>query len=250
MKKKTTGFGLIIVGNEILEARREDVHFKTFLKMLTAHNLKLLYTMILPDEPDILEQMISWAMKRQEPFFCCGGIGATPDDYTRQCAAKAVGVRLVLHPEGVEILKAKFGDRATPERLRMVEFPEGCELVPNPYNQIPGFAIKNGYFLPGFPEMAGPMGRWVVENIYESGDEKKRWTISLPGAKEADLVPMMESFVSKHPSVSFSSLPMFTTAGTTILELSISGHPEDVDKAKITLKKELGKAKISYNEIS
>jgi len=245
--KKARGFGLIIIGNEVLEARRQDAHFAAFQRMLINHNMKLLYSMILPDEPVLLEEQLVWAMRQPDPFFCCGGIGSTPDDYTRQCAAKAAGVGLELHPEGVRILKERFGDKATPERLRMVEFPVGCELVPNPYNRIPGFSIRNGYFLPGFPEMATPMSRWVVETLYEKGSEQARWTVSLPGAREADLVPMMERFVAKHPTVSFCSLPMFTTAGTTVVELSIGGLPDDVRAGSETLRRELETAGVRFD---
>lgn len=250
MKKRVRGFGLIIVGNEVLEARRQDAHFATFQKMLLNHNLKLLYSMILPDEPVLLEEQLVWAMRQPDPFFCCGGIGSTPDDYTRQCAARAAGVGLELHPEGVRILKERFGDRATPERLKMVEFPIGCELVPNPYNRIPGFAIGNGYFLPGFPEMATPMSRWVVETLYEDGGAQARWTATLPGAREADLVPMMERFVARHPDVTFCSLPMFTTAGSTVVELSIGGAPEAVRAAAETLRGELEAGHIRFEVIA
>lgn len=250
MKQKVRGFGLIIISSEVLCARRQDAHFATLQRMLMNHRLKLVYSMIVPDEPVVIDAQLAWAMARPEPFFCCGGIGNTPDDYTRQCVARVAGVGLELHPEGVRILKERFGDRATGDRLKMVEFPIGCELVPNPYNRIPGFSIRNGYFLPGFPEMAAPMSRWVVENLYETGDEEIRWTVMLPGAKEADLSPLMERIVAVHPDVSLSSLPMFTTAGTTQVELSLSGRPDLVKAAVVDMQRELDSAKVRSEPIT
>ena len=233
MRKKlqTTGFGLIIIGSEILDGRFKDSHFETAQGILAGNNFALLYTMILPDNPDILTGQLSWAMHNTEPFFCCGGIGGTPDDYTRQCAARAAGVETELHPEGARILEDRFAGRITPDRLKMVEFPHGAKLIPNPVNGVPGFYINNGYFLPGFPSMATPMMQWVVQTIYESGSETRYEKIILPGAKEADLNPLMEQFIAEHPELTFSSLPRFVEDGTEV-ELGIKGPPEAVSAGK------------------
>ena len=215
-------FGLIVVGSEVLDGRRNDAHFDYARQLLRAHELELKYALIVPDDEVLLEAQLRWAMARREPFFCCGGIGATPDDLTRQCAARAAGVGLEFHPEGVAILERRWGKDATPARLRMVEFPAGSALVPNPFNQVPGFSIRNGYFVPGFPEMAHPMMAWVLETLYLSGEPRDSGALVLPGAREADLSDLMEAFVAAHPDVSFSSLPRYAPGGTE-LHLGVSG---------------------------
>ena len=111
----------------------------------------------------------------------------------------------------------------------MVEFPRGARLIPNPVNQVPGFSINNGHFLPGFPNMAEPMTAWVLDNYYRKGEERTGRTLILPGAKEADLVPLMEEFIEAHPRLSFSSLPKFIGKGTEV-HLGIQGGPEDVER--------------------
>jgi len=163
------GFGLIIIGSEILDGRIQDKHFENTQRIMGERNHTLRYSMILVDDPVLILEKLKWAMKRPEPFFCCGGIGATPDDYTRQCAAKAAGVSLEFHEEGLEILRNRPGFEMTPSRMMMVEFPEGSVLVPNPVNQIPGFSIANGHFIPGFPSMAEPMTAWVLDTYFEAG---------------------------------------------------------------------------------
>lgn len=208
MKISVRAIGLIIIGNEILDGRRRDAHFENVRAMLTRHNLKLAYALTLPDHDIIITVQLRWAMHTGIPFFCCGGIGSTPDDITRQCAAAAAGLALVPHPEGTEILKQKFGDHSTPARLRMAEFAQGATLVPNPVNNVAGFSIANGYFVPGFPEMAKPMMQWVLDTYYEIGDEQASITYVVKDVREADLCDLMESFVDSHPDVSFSSLPI------------------------------------------
>jgi len=230
-KATVSGFGLIVVGNEILDGRRNDRHMTACLELLEERNISLAYTLFLPDEPKQLESQIRWAVDRPEPFFCCGGIGATPDDRTRACAAAAAGVELEMHAEGVDILKKRYGEKkATPPRLEMVRFPRGSTLIPNPINQVPGFRLRDGYFLPGFPEMARPMMSWVLDTYYEVGAVTDTRTLFVRDCGEADLAEMMRDFIASNPSVSFSSLPRMTKSGS-ILELGIRGPGAAVEKA-------------------
>jgi molybdopterin-biosynthesis enzyme MoeA-like protein len=244
-RETITSFGLIIVGNEILDGRREDAHFAYARDLLKQRDLGLAYSLFLPDDAVVIETHLRWAMARSEPFFCCGGIGSTPDDLTRDCAARAAGVALEHHAEGVAILKACFGGRATPSRLRMVEFPSGASLIPNPVNRVPGFRIRNGYFLPGFPEMAQPMMRWVLEQYYLAPGRRCSATVVLNGVKEADLVELMEAFVAGHEGVSFSSLPQYTDTGTRIT-LGLSGLEAAVEAGLSDLTAQLEEAGIAY----
>ena len=245
-KSKTSGFGLIIIGNEILNGRRQDSHFATALKELSQRNLKLEFALTIPDDVDTIQQQLKWAFAGTVPFFCCGGIGATPDDLTRECAAAAVGVCIERHAVGEAILRKRWGVDATESRLRMIDFPAGSVLIPNPFNQIPGFRLKQGHFLPGFPEMAHPMMRWILDSWYDPGLPTVRKTLVLPGASEADLSGIMERFVAMYPDLSFSSLPRFVGTSTE-LHLSIRGVSSEVDKGIEELKQMLGENGVEFH---
>src|SRR5690606_1814808 len=124
----------------------------------------------LGDDPDLIAATLKRTFALEDTVvFSFGGIGATPDDHTRQCAARAAGVPLRLHPQAEAEIRARFVDDpkgVTPQRLAMGEFPEGAGIIPNPYNRIPGFSWRGHYFLPGFPEMAWPMMVWVLDTHY------------------------------------------------------------------------------------
>ncbi len=251
MKTTVKAFGLVIIGNEILDGRRRDAHFAAARELLTRHNIKLAYTLILPDDGRIITAQLRWAMQAGIPFFCCGGIGATPDDITRQCAAEAAGLPLVPHPEGTAILRAKYGRDTTPARLRMAEFAEGSALVPNPVNQVSGFSIGGGYFVPGFPDMARHMMQWVLDTHYEKGLEQAAVAYLAPDAREADLCDLMEAFVEAHPEVSFSSLPVALRGPVPRYELhlGVSGPATSVIPAAHHLAQALKKAGVAFTTL-
>ena len=227
----TTHFGLIIIGDEILSGKRADKHLPKVIELLAARGLPLAYADYVGDDPAritaTLARAFAAARESGDVVFSCGGIGATPDDHTRQCAADALGVNLVLHPEAKLLIESRMRDVAKEQgvpyepdrhdnihRLNMGTFPEGAEIISNPYNKIPGFScfveranslIKQGprdwlrqtagaaapsggselhevsdrggvHFLPGFPVMAWPMMEQVLDERYVGLHQKSAYS--------------------------------------------------------------------------
>src|SRR5437667_5975206 len=117
----------------------------------------------LGDKPDLITATLRRTMASGDIVFSFGGIGATPDDHTRQCAAKAAGVDLALHPDAEAAIRSRTDMVITPQRLKMGEFPVGSRIIPNSYNKIPGFSMRDHHFVPGFRVMAWPMAAWAME---------------------------------------------------------------------------------------
>jgi molybdopterin-biosynthesis enzyme MoeA-like protein len=172
-------FGLIIIGDEILSGRRQDKHMARVIEMLATRGQALSWVRYLGDEPERITLALREAMASGDVVFSCGGIGATPDDHTRQCAAAACGLPLALHPEARALIEERMqevarergevylADRAdNVHRLNMGVFPTGARIIPNPYNKIPGFSKGDLHFVPGFPVMAHPMIDWVLATHY------------------------------------------------------------------------------------
>jgi molybdopterin-biosynthesis enzyme MoeA-like protein len=208
MVGQVEAFGLIVVGDEILNGRRRDRHLEGIGGLLRERGYRVAWLRILPDDPDYLAGELRRTMAEGLPVFCCGGIGATPDDHTRASAAAAAGVVLTTHPGAVAEIEARFGEAAYPQRIRMAELPDGAELIPNPYNRVPGFSLARHYFLPGFPVMAHPMVRWVLDTHFASGAPVERQrAVRVYGITESGLMDLMEDLVARFPQTKLFSLP-------------------------------------------
>ena len=201
-------FGIIVIGDEILNGRRRDRHFEALGSMLRERGFGVAWLRILPDDPDYLTAELGRTMAEGRPVFCCGGIGATPDDHTRACAARAARVDLEMHPKAVAEIEGQFGKDAYPHRIRMAELPRGSEIIPNPYNRIPGFSINHHYFMPGFPDMAHPMAAWVLDERYAVGGSYERQrSVLVRGVPESELMELMQALSQEFPDAKLFSLP-------------------------------------------
>lgn len=202
-----TAFGLIVIGDEILKGSRTDRHLPAFKGMLGSRGHELAWHWVLPDDPEVLVAHLRFSMARDDPVFVCGGIGATPDDRTRPCAAAAAGVDLARHPEAVALIEGRFGAEAYPDRILMADLPAGAGLIPNPVNQVPGFALRRHWFVPGFPQMAWPMAEWVLEFHYGSAAVLKEGAVEVRGVPESRLIPLMRELAGRFSGLALFSLP-------------------------------------------
>ncbi|HPL78001.1 MAG TPA: molybdopterin-binding protein [Burkholderiaceae bacterium] len=272
-------FGLIVIGDEILSGKRADKHLPKIIELLGARGLSLGWAEYVGDSPARITAALQRAFASGDVVFSTGGIGATPDDHTRQCAARALGVDLVLHPEAAALILERMQDIAReqgkpyePERpdnahrLNMGVFPAGAQIIPNPYNKIPGFSCypprpdmsaagppqgakapaggsephavgeRGGiHFVPGFPVMAWPMVEWVLDTLYPHRFTTGAWveqSVIVFGAMEATLTPLMEAIEREHPGIRVFSLPSVDHPeyGRHI-ELGVKGAPVGVAPA-------------------
>jgi molybdopterin-biosynthesis enzyme MoeA-like protein len=220
---ETRKFGLIIIGDEILSGKRQDKHMAKVIALLGARGLMLDWVHYLGDDRARITARLKQAFEGGDIVFSCGGIGATPDDHTRQSAAAALGRDLALHRQARELILQRAAQMAAeqgvaldpthPDTLRRLEmgmFPAGAEIIPNPYNKIPGFSVGNVHFVPGFPVMAHPMIEWVLDTRYLDLQHKtalSERSLIVQGAMEASLTPLMEAIEAEFAGIKVFSLP-------------------------------------------
>ena len=242
----TQNIGLVIVGDEILSGKRQDKHLAKVIELLTARGLALSWARYVGDDRPRITAALSEAFASGDLVFSCGGIGATPDDHTRQCAAAALGVELELHPQARQFILERMRDVAVeqglpfePERadnlhrLNMGVFPVGAQIIPNPYNKIAGFSAGDVHFVPGFPVMAWPMIEWVLDQRYahlHGGARTVERSVIVFGAMEASLTPLMEDIEARYPGCKVFSLPSVDhpTYGRHI-ELGVKGRGDPLE---------------------
>jgi molybdopterin-biosynthesis enzyme MoeA-like protein len=249
--------GLIIIGDEILSGKRQDKHLAKVIDLLGARGLALSWARYAGDDRAVITPVLRDAFGSGDLVFSCGGIGATPDDHTRQCAAAALGVPLVLHPGARELILERMRDVAAeqgvpfePERhdnlhrLNMGTFPEGAALVPNPYNKIAGFSVGSVYFVPGFPVMAWPMIEWVLDTRYTALHglrAQRERSVIVFGSMEATLTPLMEDVERRFAGIKVFSLPCVDADHQwgRHIELGVKGPVALVDDAFMVLRRGL-----------
>jgi molybdopterin-biosynthesis enzyme MoeA-like protein len=258
--------GLIIVGDEILSGKRVDQHLPKVIEILKERGLSLEWAEYVGDDRARITALLKRSFASGDIVFSTGGIGATPDDHTRQCAAAALGLQLILHPEAKALIQQRIlemnadsqqaVDLNSPDhlhRLKMGEFPEGAAIIPNSFNKIPGFAINQHFFVPGFPVMAWPMIAWVLDTHYahlfhqRPQDEKAVLVFEIA---ESLLTPMMETLEAQYPMIKVFSLPSVGTETTRRhIELGVKGDPAQVGPAFADMLLGLDQFKAEYQRI-
>ena len=242
-------FGIYIIGDEILSGKREDKHLTQAISILKARGLQLSWAEYLSDDPSRMVASFKRSFATDDIVFSFGGIGATPDDYTRQAAADALDVPIVRHPQAVAEIEAQFGEGAYPKRVIMADFPQGAALIPNPVNRVAGFSVKSHYFVPGFPAMAHPMMEWVLDthysHLFHQTDYLEQSIIVIDGI-ESKLIDLMNAVITQF-DVKVFSLPKLKP--NPHVEFGAKGSPDKVLLAMVALKMGVEKLGFAWQEL-
>ncbi len=235
--------GLIIIGDEILSGKRQDKHLPKVISLLAERGLSLAWARYLGDRRDHITAALKDAFASGDIVFCCGGIGATPDDHTRQCAAAALGLPLVLQPEAAALIRERMQEVAVEQgltyapdrpdnlhRLNMGMFPQGAAIIANPFNKIPGFSVGDVHFVPGFPVMAHPMIAALLDKHYRAlhgSQVMAERSVIVMGGMEATLTPLMEAIEARFEGIKVFSLPSVDhPQWGRHIELGVKGLPD------------------------
>ncbi len=219
-------FFALIIGTEILNRRRKDAHFAFVSKALSDKGLKLSGSFIIEDDPALIVQTIKFIASQPNPIlFSFGGIGSTPDDYTRKCSAIALrDGKMYLHEEAKKIIEDKLKENAYPHPIKMAELPKGAKLLDNPVNKMPAFSLdERFYFMPGFPEMSHPMVKEILKKLVPNVKKYYRYTLTAL-CKENELIEVMENMPK---DVEFSSLPKIYNNGWSV-SISVASYNNEL----------------------
>ena len=261
LQRVPPSIGLIIIGDEILSGKRSDKHLPKFIELLNERGLQLAWAEYVGDSPARITEVLARAFASGDVVFSCGGIGATPDDHTRQCAAQALGVPLALQAEAKALILERMRDVAMEQgvafepdrddnlhRLNMGTFPQGAQIISNPYNKIPGFTCQGEghgmvHFVPGFPVMAWPMMQDKLDafcQIWGAAPKRIERSVIVFGAMEATLTPLMERIELQHAGIKVFSLPSVDhPEWGKHIELGVKGAETQVEAAFQALKEGL-----------
>jgi len=199
-------FYTVIIGTELLNGRRKDSHFEFVNRELRKRGWEQKANFVIKDDPSFMADIYN--LIKNDPnsvMFSFGGIGATPDDYTREVAAKVfTNGEMETNKEALELILKQFGESAYPHRVNMARLPVNSGLLTNVVNRVPGFFIDERFFFtPGFPEMAHPMVIEALDRFYPK-NKKKYFCNFIADTSENYLIDIMKQLPK---DIEFSSLP-------------------------------------------
>jgi molybdopterin-biosynthesis enzyme MoeA-like protein len=242
--------GILVIGDEILSGRRQDRHLAQTIDVLASRGRRLWWARFIGDDAPLLTRELRDIRACGDLCFSFGGIGATPDDLTRQCMASAHDVALVRHPDAQAQIEARFGADAYPNRILMADLPAGARTIPNPVSRVPGFSLGEMHCLPGFPNMARPMMEWVLDTYYVTlpRDLPTHASVVVYDVAESVLIPWMNEFVARHPDLKLFSLPRTRDDGRREIELGVAGDDAATRAALAEVRQMLDRAGHRYSE--
>ncbi|MGE5500573.1 MAG: competence/damage-inducible protein A [Ignavibacteriales bacterium] len=212
MASEVSTAAVLIIGDEILSGRTQDVNLNAIARFLGTHGVDLKEARVVGDDEDEIVEAVNALRSRYDYLFTTGGIGPTHDDITADCVAKAFGVPLYEHPEILEMMLSRWGDQLNAARRRMARVPEGGSLVKNPVNGPPGFQIGNVFVLAGVPQIM----RGMLEDIghrLKGGAVVIARTVRIDGSGEGAIAAPLEAVAKAHPDLSLGSYPFFSAEG-------------------------------------
>jgi len=199
---------IIVIGNEILSGRTQDVNVVTISIWLNNLGVKLDEVRIIPDIEKSIIKTINEMKKKFNYVFTTGGIGPTHDDITSKSIAKAFKLSYGYHREAYNILEKYYGkDKFNEGRKKMAMLPTKASLILNPSSGAPGFIVNNVYCLPGVPSILKSM-LGGLNNKIVGGKKIFNRTLSVQTV-ESEIAKSLEEVQNLFKNVEIGSYPFF-----------------------------------------
>ena len=245
MKKanKKLNAAIIIIGNEILSGRTQDVNVVNISTWLNNLGIKLEEVRVIPDIERTIVNTVNTVRKKFNYIFTTGGIGPTHDDITSKSISKAFKVKYCYHPEAYKILKNYYEKgKFNVGRRKMAKTPKNATLIYNPSSAAPGFYVKNVYCLPGVPSILKSMLGGLNNKII-GGNKILSKTLSLRTVESEISIPL-EKVQNKYKNLEIGSYPFFQQGKIGVSLVMRSDNLKLIEKCLCDIMKFIKKKKI------
>ena len=236
-----TTAAVIVIGNEILSGRTQDINLGYLGKRFDELGIQLIEARVVRDVPKEIIHAVNHLRKNCDYVFTTGGIGPTHDDITTDCIAEAFGVEVERNQAAVKCLTDKYGKEINDASMRMANIPIGATLVENPVSGAPGYQLENVYVFAGVPNIMQAMFEGVAPELV-GGDPVLTRTLSVH-LKESQIATGLSKLQEEYPDISIGSYPFYRNRrfGTSVVS---RGTDEDqlqiLDQKLRDLMSELG----------
>ncbi len=203
--------GLVIIGDEILSGRTQDQNLAFLARWLNLQGIRLRKAEVVADDVAAIGRAVTSLLDAHDYVFTTGGIGPTHDDVTVEAVAAALGLPVVIHPEAEARLRAHYGDRLTPARLRMARVPQGAELIENPETGAPGIRLGRLFILAGVPRIMQGMLAGLDGRL--EGGRPVASTTTGAWCPESSVADLLARIQEGFPEVQVGSYPFWRQRG-------------------------------------
>ena len=204
---------LLVIGNEVLSGRTQDLNIKFLATGLGAIGMPLREVRVIPDVPETIIATVNEARAKFDHVFTTGGIGPTHDDITSECIAAAFGVPWEPHPEAWARLEARYEPgEFNAARQRMATMPRGAALIDNPVSTAPGFTIGNVHVMAGVPRVMQAMWACLAPTL-AGGAPIVMAAVHAMGLAEGKIADGLSAIQNRYPAIDLGSYPYYRTSG-------------------------------------
>jgi FAD synthetase len=196
--------GIVIIGNEILSGKVQDVNAAFLLRELRVLGVDVKRVSIIPDEVDVIASEVVTFSRLFDVVFTSGGVGPTHDDVTIEGIAQAFGRRVIRHPELEQLLRSRYGGDLNEARLRLTEVPEGAALVREDGLWLPAVVVENVYIFPGIPDLLRQKFESIKERFREQPYVLRRVYVT---EGEGSIAAHLHALLREFPELMLGSYP-------------------------------------------
>ena len=205
-KSKSENAAVLIIGNEILSGRTQDLNFSYIVRALSDYGVSVLECRTILDDKNEIISSINTLRKKYKYVFTTGGIGPTHDDITSESIAEAFGVKIETSEEAYNILENYYNKNNyefNEVRQRMARIPIGAELILNNISAAPGFKIDNVFVFAGIPKIMQSM---LQESLKYINPQKKinRANIQVK-VPEGEIAKILEKIIKTYSDIDIGS---------------------------------------------
>jgi nicotinamide-nucleotide amidase len=170
---------VVAIGTELLLGQIVDTNSAWIGEQLALAGIDSHFQTKVGDNLDRMVDALQIALDRNEAVICCGGLGPTQDDITRDALACVMGAPLERDEALVDVIRQMFASRGrtmSDNNMLQADVPKGASIIEQRRGTAPGLICPVGdkviYAVPGVPyEMTEMMERAILPDLRRRSGE-------------------------------------------------------------------------------
>ena len=220
---------LLVIGNEVLSGRTQDLNIKFLATGLGAIGIPLREVRVIPDIAATIVATVNECRAKFDHVFTTGGIGPTHDDITSECIAQAFGVPWEPNPEAWARMERHYQPgEFNAARQRMATMPRGATLIDNAVSIAPGFTIGNVHVMAGVPRIMQAMWSTLGPTL-QGGTPVQSRAVHVFGLPEGAIAEGLGQVQARHPDIDLGSYPFYRSTGNGVALVAKGTDPETLE---------------------